>query len=421
MQTSNSYLLKISAVLALLLTSFAANTLSAQNTKEDELTTIYHIYHNDTYIGALGEVEPVERLVEDKVTTMSEKYEELAIQAKGELEILAEQVFDPSVPPAQEVLGDLDEELTVEATSFALAIDGKAAVYLEDLESYNETIRQLKLLHVTEEELDEWEQNKKSTEPLPELKAGQARIVDVLIAQKVNGYTTEIHPKEIVTVEQALNTLVKEVGVTVQVKREEKVEESIRYKTEHQDSDNLYVGQTKKAQAGKDGVKELTYEIREENGKRAGRILSAEMVSKEPMNEIILNGTGEPPSIGTGKFIWPADGGYISSKRGMRWGRMHNGIDIARPDSLKILSADHGIVKAAGAAGTLGNRVIVDHQNGYETIYGHLSSIDVKKGDVVPKGAKLGAMGNTGRSTGLHLHFEISLNGKTKNPLNYIK
>ncbi|RNF39917.1 M23 family metallopeptidase [Planococcus salinus] len=421
MQFGSSYLLKISAVVALLLTSFAANTISAQNTDEDGLETIYHIYNDDDYVGAVEEVEPVERLVEEKVTAMSEEFEGLSLQASDALEILPEQVFDPSVQAEEEVLDQLNEELAVEATSFALAVDGDEAVYLEDLEAYDETVRQLKLQHVTEEDLDELEERKHSKESLPKLEAGKTRILDVSIAQKVNGYTTEIHPEKIMDVEQAVKTLVEDFSVTVQVKKEEAVEERIAYKTEQKDDDKLYVGQTEIAEDGKDGTKKLTYEIREESGERVGRVVSDEVVSAEPVNKIVLNGTGEPPSKGTGKFAWPADGGYVSSERGQRWGRLHNGIDIAQPDSLDILSADHGVVKAAGAAGTFGNRVIVDHRNGYETIYAHLSSIDVKKGDVVPKGTKLGNMGNTGRSTGLHLHFEISLNGQTKNPLNYIK
>ena len=164
----------------------------------------------------------------------------------------------------------------------------------------------------------------------------------------------------------------------------------------------------------------VSYTIREENGQQLERVAGEEEVLKEPVEEIVLKGTKELPTVGTGEFAWPAEGGYISSGRGQRWGRMHNGIDIAQPDELTIKSADHGIVKAAGAAGTFGNRVVVDHQNGYETIYAHLSSIDVRVGDKVPKGTKLGNMGSTGRSTGLHLHLEISLNGVTQNPLNYI-
>lgn len=136
--------------------------------------------------------------------------------------------------------------------------------------------------------------------------------------------------------------------------------------------------------------------------------------------ELVLKGFMAVPSVGTGDFVWPAQGGYISSEIGPRWGREHQGIDIAQPDDFDILAADHGVVKAAGDAGTFGNRIVIDHGNGYETIYAHLESIDVETGDKLVQGTKIGVMGTTGRSTGIHLHFEISKNGAVKNPLDYI-
>ena len=137
----------------------------------------------------------------------------------------------------------------------------------------------------------------------------------------------------------------------------------------------------------------------------------------EPKDHIVLKGTKVIPSRGSGVFAWPAEGGYISSKMGYRWGRQHEGIDIARPTGFTIKAADNGIVVAAGSDGTYGNRVIIDHQNGYKTTYAHLSSISAKVGQVVPTGTKIGVMGSTGRSTGTHLHFEVEKNGLTINPL----
>ena len=142
--------------------------------------------------------------------------------------------------------------------------------------------------------------------------------------------------------------------------------------------------------------------------------------SQVGQQELVLKGVKAVPSVGTGDFVWPAQGGYISSKKGPRWGREHKGIDIAQPDDFDILAADHGVVQAAGEAGTFGNRVIIDHGNGYETIYAHLESIDVEPGDKLGQGTKIGVMGTTGRSTGIHLHFEISKNGAIQNPLDYI-
>ena len=82
------------------------------------------------------------------------------------------------------------------------------------------------------------------------------------------------------------------------------------------------------------------------------------------------------PSRGTGSFLWPAVGGYVSSQMGARWGRVHQGIDIARPSSRTIVAADNGVVTTVGWHGTYGNRIVIKHNNGYETLYAHLSSIE---------------------------------------------
>ena len=105
---------------------------------------------------------------------------------------------------------------------------------------------------------------------------------------------------------------------------------------------------------------------------------------------------------------------------GTRWGSMHRGIDIARPSSRSILAADNGVVVSAGWSGAYGNRIEIDHNNGYKTLYAHLSSINVSVGQTVSRGSKIGVMGSTGRSTGVHLHFEVTKNGSLVNPLSVL-
>ena len=85
-----------------------------------------------------------------------------------------------------------------------------------------------------------------------------------------------------------------------------------------------------------------------------------------------------------------------------------------------IRAADYGTVVTAEYQSGFGNKVVIDHNNGYRTIYAHLSSIDVQVGQTVKKGDGLGIMGTTGNSTGIHLHFEIYKNGALKNPMDYL-
>ncbi len=120
---------------------------------------------------------------------------------------------------------------------------------------------------------------------------------------------------------------------------------------------------------------------------------------------------------GSSNFIWPTNG--IITQYPVWY---HMALDIANPAQPPVLAADTGTVVYAGFDYSgYGNHIIVDHGNGYETLYGHLSRIDVSPGQVVTQGAQIGVMGSTGRSTGTHLHFEIRSGGTQLNPLNFLK
>lgn len=106
---------------------------------------------------------------------------------------------------------------------------------------------------------------------------------------------------------------------------------------------------------------------------------------------------------------------------GRRWGRMHEGIDMAGPVGTPIYSTGDGVVTFAGRQGAYGNLIKIRHELGTETRYAHLNRIGVKVGDRVSQGERIGDMGNTGRSTGPHLHYEVRMNGRAVDPMSFIK
>lgn len=124
-----------------------------------------------------------------------------------------------------------------------------------------------------------------------------------------------------------------------------------------------------------------------------------------------------------GQFIWPCPGYYyISSSYGWRWGRNHNGVDIAGGGIMgkPIVAAADGVVSLASHnAGGYGNYVMINHGSGYVTLYGHMTRYIVSPGQSVSAGQTIGYVGSTGRSTGPHLHFEIRVSGSPQNPMNY--
>ncbi|MFA6081337.1 MAG: M23 family metallopeptidase [Patescibacteria group bacterium] len=120
---------------------------------------------------------------------------------------------------------------------------------------------------------------------------------------------------------------------------------------------------------------------------------------------------------GPSNFIWPTSG--IITQYYVWY---HQALDIANPGSPPVLAADSGTVVYAGCLNWgYGCHVIIDHGNGYQTLYGHLSSYSVEAGNSVGQGSQIGVMGSTGRSTGTHLHFEIRSGGALLNPLNFLK
>ncbi len=122
--------------------------------------------------------------------------------------------------------------------------------------------------------------------------------------------------------------------------------------------------------------------------------------------------------VASGNFVWPA-GGTITQ----RYVWYHPAIDIANNAAPDILAADAGTVLIAGWPDNVGygNRVYLDHGNGYRTLYAHLSVVYVVPGQTVKRGDRIGKMGSTGRSTGIHLHFQVTLNGNNLNPLNVLR
>lgn len=232
---------------------------------------------------------------------------------------------------------------------------------------------------------------------------------------------------------KGINSKKLEVGSNIIVKQQapvltyevvEKItyDKVIEHKVEEQKSADIYEGMTETQQAGSDGLSEITARVTLQNGKKVEEKNLVTTVKEEPVTEVVLVGTKErPPTVGSGKYIWPLKDSFTqTSGFGSRWGRQHKGIDLAVSVGTTVYAADGGTVVEAQYSGSYGNVVMIDHQNGQETRYAHNSKLLVKKGDKVYQGQPIAKSGNTGRSTGPHVHFEIRFNGEPRNPLNYL-
>ena len=412
----------------------------------------------------------VKKVIKAKENEASSKFQDYEVDASALVSIVPEQVFSYKTND-NETLEKLNQVLEVQTDAYALEVNGQPVAYLKNQKDYELTLEKLKLEYVPEEKLKQLESNKQSN---TKLKPNESRILDVFLSEDVSGQEAKVNPSKILTPEKAvefiktgtlekqvytvkqgdvlgriaknhglttkellalnpglkidsllqigqeINVTVEKPLVSVEVVYEKVSKEKINFEKVIEKDSSMFKGEKKVIQKGVPGEKEVSYLITEVNGKRVKQKVTEEKVLVEPKKHIEKVGTKVISSRGTGSFSWPTVGGYISSGMGPRWGSYHRGIDIARPSNYSILASDNGVVTAAGWDGSYGYRVIINHNNGYQTLYAHLSNIYVSVGQVVPKGSVIGKMGSTGNSTGIHLHFEVTRNCKLINPLSVL-
>jgi murein DD-endopeptidase MepM/ murein hydrolase activator NlpD len=163
-------------------------------------------------------------------------------------------------------------------------------------------------------------------------------------------------------------------------------------------------------QEDKDAALEGMAELQAQSAVLAARIRSAQG------SAIVPGPTGPASAAG---LVWPVHG-VLTSVFGWRWGRMHEGIDLAVPMGTPVVASASGTAIVAGWLGGYGNLVVVDHGNGIATAYAHNSSVTVGYGQSVAQGQLIAYSGNTGHSTGPHVHFEVRVNGTPVDPLGYL-
>jgi len=208
--------------------------------------------------------------------------------------------------------------------------------------------------------------------------------------------------------------------LTVQTIETAEYDQSIPYTITYENTEARYKGEQSVKSKGIDGKRKVVAKIVRNNGIEVQRTELSSVVAFEPVAQVVLVGTKKlPPLVGTGTFINPTRG-VITSRFGTRWGRLHEGIDIGVPTGTSVRAADGGTVIFSGRDGGYGYVLRINHGGNRVTVYAHCSKLLVKKGEKVFQGQQIALSGNTGSSTGPHLHFEIRINGRPVNPSKYL-
>lgn len=403
-------------------------------------------------ISAEADFDNAAREVQQRIA-YSDEDEQIDFSPEFSLKIISDsEKIISSAQLANEMLAVSNHELT---EAFGIYIDGEFIGAVKDKEPVENTLTNILLnykvdgivrdvsfknkieytdgIYLTDSVMDEQAAidlltSKKQRNSTYVAKAGDSPAV---ICQKYNMTAEDfkrLNPKveDTCTEGQIVTVVENESYLPIQYIREMDTLSFLDYETIEVETSSLNVGTTAVLVKGERGEKQSSIEITYIDGIERARKVVSSKVTKEPVVEQIGIGTytAKPSSsstvlTGNGQFGWPVDGGYISDP--FISDRNHKGLDIAAPGGTDIYAAADGVVVSAGFnSGGYGFFVMIDHLDGYQTVYGHCSALFVVEGQTVTRGQLIAAVGTTGDSNGNHCHFEVRNLGLCYDPALFI-
>lgn len=212
-----------------------------------------------------------------------------------------------------------------------------------------------------------------------------------------------------------LYVTVPEPELSVVVTERKTYEEEYELPVQYIENNTQYTTYSAVINEGTTGKRKVVANASYRDGVKISEEILAQEVETEAVARVIEIGTIQPPT-----YITPLSSFRISSNYGQRWGRLHGGVDLVCSVGTSVMASNTGVVVEAGWNGSYGYTVLLAHSDGRKTRYAHLSRILVSYGQNVTQGQVIALSGNTGNSTGPHLHFEMIINGARVNPLNYL-
>ena len=306
-----------------------------------------------------------------------------------------------------------DYELGLQTIGFGDTVEVVEA-YLQD---YEITSLENAIEEVTKEQEKEQIYEVVSGDTLSAIAERNSLTLEALIAMN----ETIENANSIIRVGDELIVTVPEPELSVERTEEVYYEEDYEAEIIYIDNDDWYTTQTKTLQEPSAGHRIVVADVYYRNQEEVAREILKEEVTYEAVPKIVERGTKIPPT-----YIKPISGGRLSSGFGRRnaptkgASTYHKGIDWATPTGTAVMASSGGTVVKAGWGSGYGYVVYIQHADGRQTRYGHLSKVLVTTGQTVSQGQKIALSGNTGVSTGPHVHFEILINGTQVNPLNYL-
>ncbi|HBH12332.1 MAG: Peptidase family M23/M37 [Clostridiales bacterium 38_11] len=457
---SSHYSVSLSVLLVLTLTiltfSHVLNFINVQALliEEQELATrSFEVYFDGIHVGDVRDKQAIEDiLTELKTSIQRSNNSEIAIS--NTIEYVASHTEDINIDSHNEILTRIRSQIEYNILAYCIKVDGEIVGRLLTLEEAEKILEDIKAPYVqlledgsimdlsfAEEveivreevskfQIDEYDQllmylQKGTTEEKTHIVESGENVwviankygitVEELRAANNGSNLSLIYPGD------ELSLIVPKPFIAIQTIEVAVFEEKIPFETEYELVSWMYNDEYSTKNSGENGLKQVEAYVIRKNGIEVSREVLTETVLQEPVTKVMYNGTQDPPpKKGTGYFINPLPSGSVTSRYGPRWGGFHQGLDIGGRTGTSIKAADGGTVIYSGWFGDYGYMVEIDHGGGFTTRYGHCSQLYVSVGEKVYQGKTIATVGNTGWSTGPHVHFEIRKYGSTVNPQSYI-
>jgi len=446
-------------ILCVFLSSLISNSIlsNSTNINNQEARKVYRAYINNIEIG----------IIENKHSLISSINSlEKDIQASNNMDIIFDkysvsfkeaELDGSSITPSSQLYDNIKNSLSFKVMSWSILIDNNKVVSLSSEDEAKAVINEVKnlfspILENNEEVAIEYIEILENIEIEPSFVTRDSLITTEDAVKYLLKGTTEdkiynvkkgdslwtiardnyMSVEEIIQANPTVNPAIIQIGdkinliapkpyLNVEVKYKHFYEASIPYSIKFKSDLNLSRNKSITEKEGKNGKKSVTSEIVMRNGLLISKEIISQEIISEPEVKIVIQGSKRLPEDNLAVAFLPANTGLLTSTFGTRWGRHHNGADFSVPVGTSVFAYSSGVISYSGWKSGYGNLVIIDHGDGLETYYAHNSKLLVKAGDKVSKQQKIALSGNTGRSTGPHVHFEIHKNGKVLDPLKYLK
>ena len=420
-------------------------------TKVSDPVEVYRVYLKGETIGYVKDKELLEEYIDKEQFALKEKYKVDKVFLPNDLDIVREITYSNNVSTEKEIYEKIKDIAPFTINGFTITIKGVEVqaedeeeptlledrkIYVLDRNLFETAVKNTVHVFIPEEEYntfvnDNQEELKENIVLTEGSHESEKVIEDIYIKNSITITEGRISAEEkIFTDIEELNkymlfgTLDEQGKYQVQkgdsitniaFNNKLSVEEFLIANPEFTSANNLLsevqVVNLKVKQQGENGTLKLTKKVQKINGQITSAVITKTDVIKPSIPKIIVKGSKVVPNVGNvGVWGWPTAKPYcITSPYGWRWGKLHEAFDISCTGcGSPIYAANNGTVETAKYTWPNGNYIVINHNNGYYSIYAHLGSLGVQQGQVVQMGDQIGTMGSTGYSTGCHLHFGIS-------------